>query len=174
MILETNQEQQELIEMVTRLDSSMHETSEQVLNLQIRTRTAVAELTRKISSLQSSSASSSSSLVMLKRLQQQIQVIEKAASQERTERKSADSLREIKLLNELKSQSSKVVGRFDDVVQSMKTLQTKIKVSSGSSSSTTTSGGSSSSSSSSTGSSSSSTTSGSSSSSSSSTGSSSS
>merc|ERR1719191_1260166 len=136
----------------------MFETRQEFLHLQARTEASVAVLRETISALESKAASSGGgSLVLLRSLQEQIKVIEKAASHERIVRKSEDSAREVKLLKELEAHSAKVAAHIQEVKDTLKSTEVKI---SKSVSSTSTTSGTSSSSTSGTSSSSSSSTSG--------------
>merc|ERR1719311_1827625 len=147
--------------MIERVDASMSETREEFLKLQARTEASVSTLQETISALESKAAAGGSgSLVLLRSLQEQVKVIEKAASHERVVRKSEDSAREVRLLKELEAHSAKVMAHIQEVKDTLKSTEVKISKSgsststnSGTSSSSTTSGTSSSSSSSTSGSS---------------------
>merc|ERR1719387_3298280 len=74
------QQREELILMIERVDASMSETRDEFLKLQARTEASVATLQETISALGSKAAAGGSgSLVLLRSLQEQGKVIEKAA-----------------------------------------------------------------------------------------------
>merc|ERR1719265_1994398 len=116
-------QREELVQMIEQVDASMHKTREDFLNVQARTQASVTELRETVASLESSAASSSSSsMVMLRGLEQQMKVIERAASHERTQRQSQDGARETKLLKELETYSAKVYSHVQEMHETMQSV----------------------------------------------------